>query len=94
MNWKVGQAKQRFSEVVRRAQRSPQLIENRDELVAAVVGRADFEALVAWKKRTSMATALDELETIAREEDYALETPARKDRDTGFGARPSTTRRR
>lgn len=35
--WKIGEAKQRFSEVVRRSESEPQLIYRRDRLVAAIV---------------------------------------------------------
>lgn len=94
MSWKVGQAKQRFSEVLRRARRAPQLIENRDELVAAVVGRKDLEEFLSWKERMSLAVALDELQAVAGEEDYVLEAHPRQDRATVFGAarRPAKKR--
>jgi antitoxin (DNA-binding transcriptional repressor) of toxin-antitoxin stability system len=35
--WKVGEAKQQFSEVLRRSEAEPQLIYRRHRLVAAVV---------------------------------------------------------
>jgi prevent-host-death family protein len=35
--WKIADAKQRFSEVVRRAQHQPQVIQNRDRPVAVVM---------------------------------------------------------
>lgn len=37
MPWNIAQAKQRFSEIVRRAAEGPQLIYNRKRLVAAVI---------------------------------------------------------
>jgi prevent-host-death family protein len=41
MDWKVAEAKQRFSELLREAVTEPQLIHNRSRLVAVVVGAAD-----------------------------------------------------
>ena len=48
MSWNIAQAKQRFSEVVRQAAEEPQLIYNRDHLVAAVIDAEDFEAFKQW----------------------------------------------
>jgi prevent-host-death family protein len=37
MNWKIAEAKQRFSELIHAVTKEPQLIYNRNELVAVVV---------------------------------------------------------
>ena len=82
MSWKVAAAKQKFSEVLRRAAREPQLIHNRDELVGAVIGPDDTAQFLAWRARraTALADAIDEAQRICAEEDYRLELPPRTDR--------------
>jgi len=82
MFWKVAAAKQRFSEVLRRAASEPQLIHNRDQLVGAVIGAEDAEAFVQWRERQARAfgDALDECQRICTEEGYQLEVPRRADR--------------
>lgn len=87
MNWKVAEAKQKFSEVVRAAEEKPQWIYNRDRLVAAVVPAEDLEQFIAWRKqkdRASIADAFAELRRICTEESYELETPERKNRPNPF----------
>ena len=41
--WLTGDAKQQFSEVLRRSEDEPQEIYRRDRLVAAVISAEDFE---------------------------------------------------
>ena len=87
MSWNIAQAKQRFSEVVRQAAAEPQLIYNRDHLVAAVIDAEDFEAFKQWRERTRQRTLADEfaeLRQILREENYQLEIPPRVDRPNAF----------
>jgi prevent-host-death family protein len=87
MNWKVAEAKQRFSEVVRAAEKMPQWIYNRGRLVAAVVPAGDLEQFLAWrerKERTSIADAFSELRRICAEESYEFETPERRNRPNPF----------
>ena len=87
MSWNIAQAKQRFSEVVRQAAEEPQLIYNRDHLVAAVIDAEDFEAFKQWRERTRQRTLADEfaeLRQILREENYQLEIPPRVDRPNAF----------
>ena len=43
MSWSIAQAKQRFSELLRQAAEAPQLIFNRERMVAAVI-----DARLAW----------------------------------------------
>ncbi|HWN41470.1 MAG TPA: prevent-host-death protein [Thermoanaerobaculia bacterium] len=81
MNWKIGEAKQRFSEVVRAAEEEPQRIYNRDRLVAAVVGPGEIKEFLAWRERRrkgSLADSVRELSRICEEEDYTLEVPRRE----------------
>lgn len=83
MNWKIAEAKQKFSKVVRQAAEEPQLIYNRDRLVAVLVDAEDYETFEAWKeqrRRPSMADAIEEIRKICLEEDYELNLPERRDR--------------
>lgn len=87
MRWNVASAKQRFSEVVHSARDEPQLIFNRDRLVAAVVDAESWQAFQTWQERqrqVSLAEAFDELRRIAVEENYELEVPERLDRTNCF----------
>jgi prevent-host-death family protein len=87
MQWKVAEAKQNFSDIVRRAAREPQLIFKRDRLVAAVVDAQTFAAFQAWREqqeRRPLADAFEELRQIAAEEDYVFELPPRQDRANAF----------
>lgn len=83
MRWKVAEAKQRLSEVIRSAANEPQLIYNRGRLVAAVVDPKTLQAFESWqqkKKGISVADAFAELRRVAAEEGYELELPTRQDR--------------
>lgn len=85
MVWKIGSAKQRFSEVLRLAGEQPQIIHNRDDVVGAVLGAEDTAAFLAWRERKSdrMAEALREARQICSEERYAL--PLRRGVDPRVG---------
>ena len=83
MDWKVAEAKQKFSDVVRQASTEPQLIYNRDRLVAAVVDPKAFRAFQEWQQRSSrmsLAETFEELRRITKEERYKLSVPRRRDR--------------
>ncbi|MSQ58703.1 MAG: type II toxin-antitoxin system prevent-host-death family antitoxin [Betaproteobacteria bacterium] len=83
MDWKVAEAKQKFSDVVRRAAKEPQLIYNRDRRVAAVIDARSFGEFEAWRKQSgqaSLADAFEELRRVAKEERYKLTLPRRKNR--------------
>ena len=83
MDWKVAEAKQKFSDVVRRAAKEPQLIYNRDRLVAVVIDAESFDEFKTWQKhvsQASLADAFDELRRVAKEERYKLVVSRRKDR--------------
>lgn len=88
MNWKIGQAKQRFSEVVRGASDEPQRIYKRDRLVAAVVDAGELEEFLEWKRgreRRSLADAFEELRRI-RGDEAPIEAPSRIDRPNRFAS--------
>jgi prevent-host-death family protein len=87
MRWKIGQAKQQFSEVVRRAATEPQLICNRDRVVAAVVDAESAERLRVIRRRKSrgsIGAAFEGLRALAKREGYRLKTPARATRRNAF----------
>jgi prevent-host-death family protein len=87
MNWKIAEAKQRFSEVVRQASDGPQLVYNRERMVAAVIDAATYQAFAAWheeRNRRSLADAFDELRRIAPASASTLRQPRRRDRRNEF----------
>ena len=84
MEWKIGEAKQKFSEVVRAAEGEPQRIYNRERLVAAVVAPNDFEEFLAWREKRrkgSLADSIRELSRICAEEGYVFELPPREEEE-------------
>lgn len=80
--WRVAEAKQRFSQVVRAAAHEPQQILNRDRLVAAVVDAESLRAFEAWRagQRRPIGEAFAELRRICAEEGYTLEAGSRRNR--------------
>jgi prevent-host-death family protein len=87
VRWKIAQAKQRFSEVVRRAAKEPQLICNRERVVAAVVDVRSADRLQALRERDrqrSLADAFDDLRALLRRERLTLRVPVRRDRSNSF----------
>ncbi|MEH2299524.1 MAG: prevent-host-death protein [Nostoc sp.] len=67
--------------------KEPQLIYNRNQLVAVVVEAEMFEESLMWRKqreKISLADVFKELRQIAAEEDYILEVPSRQDRPNPF----------
>ncbi len=82
-SWKVAEAKQRFSELLRAAVGEPQTVLNRDRPVAVVIDAAAYEAFEAWRRERqerSLAEAFDELRQISAKEGYRLKLPRRRDR--------------
>jgi len=87
MRWKIGQAKQRFSEVVRRAAVEPQLICNREQVVAAIVDAGSAERLrsiAPREKQETIADAFDAFRKVAARERYRLRVPPRRNRRNPF----------
>ena len=83
MNWRVGEAKQRLSELLRETANEPQMVYSRDRLVAAVISAELFEEFAAWRderRRRTLGQSFDELREVCREEEYALDTGEREDR--------------
>ncbi len=82
-SWHIGAAKQQFSEVVRRAQTEPQMIYNRDQLVAAIVN-PDLLETVEKRQRQSARTLADlfaEFRAVCVGEDYELQVGERRNRE-------------
>jgi len=87
MDWKIAEAKQKFSEVVRSAAKRPQHIYNRKRLVAVLIDPQEYRAFETWKEERrgpSMAEAIEEVRRICVEEDFDLELPERRDRTNPF----------
>jgi prevent-host-death family protein len=87
MPWSIAQAKQRFSELVRTAQQEPQLIYNRNQLVAAVVGGEEFGRFEQWRAtqtQPSLAEECDALRALLEREHYHLPMAVRMDRPNAF----------
>lgn len=96
MEWKLAEAKQRLSEVVRRAADEPQTILNRDRPVAAVIAIEGLEDFLEWRaarRAQSLKDSLGEIRSICREEAIAYEAPLRVDRPNPL-AGPGTGGRR
>lgn len=87
MDWKIAEAKHRFSELVKAAEDEPQWIYNRDKLVAALVPGRDFKEFLDWRRQReerTLGAAFEELRRICQEEDYSLDIPPRKERPNPF----------
>jgi len=87
MEWKIAEAKQKFSELVKAAEDEPQWIYNRDTLVAAMVSAETLKELLDWRHQRQERTvgeAVEELRRICEEEDYTLEIPPRQERPNPF----------
>ncbi|MDJ0861906.1 MAG: type II toxin-antitoxin system prevent-host-death family antitoxin [Gammaproteobacteria bacterium] len=87
MPWNIAQARQKFSEIIRRAADGPQLIYNRKRLVAAVIDAEKFRAFEAWSTRAAGRTLDEEfaeLRQIMEEEDCELTVAPRSTRPSAF----------
>jgi prevent-host-death family protein len=87
MHWKIAEAKQNFSELVKAAEGEPQWIYNRDKLVAAVVPAETLQEFLSWhhqKEERTLGDAFAELRRLCEEEDYTLDLPPRQDRPNPF----------
>ena len=87
MPWNIAQAKQQFSEMVRRSATQPQLIYKRKNLVAAVIDAEEYRAFKAWSDQARERTLADEfaeLRGIMREQDYQLAASPRSSRKSSL----------
>jgi len=82
--WNVGEAKQQFSEVLRRSETEPQLIYRRDRLIAAVVAMDETKAAGIATPLT-VGQRFEELREILRSENYQMPPiPKRRNRRNDF----------
>ena len=88
--WSIASAKAELSKVVRRAQRTPQVIENRGEPVAVVIGIDEYRRgserrvrTAAWQGFLERTAAL-----VAETGGVELELPPRTPRPDPLAARP------
>jgi hypothetical protein len=87
MKWSVAKARERFSELLRKAAVEPQQIYNRERLVAAVLGPESFREMSESLERTARRTLKEsfaEMRKVMAEEDYKLDIPPRKSRKNDF----------
>jgi prevent-host-death family protein len=85
--WSIVAARREFAALIRAAEERPQLIKNRNRLVAVVVDPAEYVRFEEWRSGAggrSVADAFDELRSICREESYELLIPDRADRPNPF----------
>jgi antitoxin (DNA-binding transcriptional repressor) of toxin-antitoxin stability system len=83
VRWKVAQAKEQLSALLRRAAQGPQEIANREQVVAVVLGGKDLAAFREWRvshAKLPLSEHLALAQRIAAEEDFELPYEARKDR--------------
>jgi prevent-host-death family protein len=98
MHWKLADAKQQLSRVVRLAKDEPQILQNRQEPVAVVVNLEDFERFRQWQQRNekTLAEAFADLRQIAEDEGWETPLPPHRDRPNAFletvAARPTAKR--
>jgi len=81
--WKVGEAKQQFSEVLRRSETEPQLIYHRRRLVAAVVA-VDETTVATVSRRVTIADRIEAARELFRRENYKLPPTRRRARTNSF----------
>ena len=87
MSWNIAEAKQQFSDMVRRSAKQLQLIYNRKRLVAAVIDAEQYRAFEAWRDRAhgrTLADEFSELRAILREEGDELMPVPRSSRKSSL----------
>jgi hypothetical protein len=85
MVWKIAEAKKKFSEMIHRAHDEPQIIYNRDTVVAIVLDPEEYEEYKVFREsreKETLASVFDELRIICKEESYEIAVPERIDRDS------------
>jgi len=81
--WNVGEAKQQFSEVLRRSESEPQLIYRRNKLIAAVVPMDETKA-TAITTKVMIGDRFAEARELFRRENYRLPAAPRRSRRNTF----------
>jgi PHD/YefM family antitoxin component YafN of YafNO toxin-antitoxin module len=84
MSWKIANAKQQFSEVVRLCAEQPQAIYNRETCVAVLVSAEQFEAFERWQaaaRSVSLTEQFDQVRALLSQAGSdGIDLPARRDR--------------
>jgi prevent-host-death family protein len=81
MTWSISEAKAKWSALLAKARRAPQVIENRGEEVAVVVSIAEYRRLTALEhepRQTPMQAYLASVERLRGLDDLSLEVPPRQ----------------
>ena len=81
--WQVGEAKQQFSEVLRRSEDEPQLIYRRRRLIAAIVSTDEANVAAISNPRT-IADRFAEARDLLEQENYRLPRTRRRARANSF----------
>lgn len=87
MKWTIAKAKNKFSELIRNAQKEPQLVYNRDKLIAAIISAEEYNEIQSIKVKEQKKTLLDffnEFKDACIKEHYTLEIPKRINRKDQF----------
>ena len=88
MDWKIAQAKQSFSRLIRSVDQEPQLIYNRERLVAALIAPEDLRELQKYRDRErprrTLADITARVREVALEDGEELELPPRTSRPNAF----------
>jgi len=88
VSWKMGEAKSHFSDLISQSNAEPQIITDRNNQVAAVIGIEQYNRLTELEKNYCLKqTASDlfsQLKEIQAIEPIELEIPERIDRTTDF----------
>lgn len=88
MVWKVAEAKQNLSKLLRAAADEPQKIYRRNDLVAAVVDSTTFAEFESWQRdqerKKTPSEVFAELRRLCTEEDFEFPDVSRADRDNPF----------
>ncbi|MDA8018836.1 MAG: type II toxin-antitoxin system Phd/YefM family antitoxin [Thermoanaerobaculia bacterium] len=88
MIWKVAEAKQNLSKLLRAAATKPQKIYRRNHLVAAVVDSDTFAEFESWQReqerRKAPSEVFAELRRLCAEEQFEFPEIPRIDRENSF----------
>ncbi len=92
MTWKIAQAKQNLSQVIRAAAKEPQYIFNRNQPVAAVIGSETLALFEVWRReqeqRQPLSESFSELRALCTEEEYEFPEITRENRSNPFAKGP------
>ena len=81
--WNVGEAKQQLSELLRRTENAPQLIDRRNRLIAAVVAM-DESTATGVAPRVTIGDRFEEARELFRRANYRLPLSRRRSRGNDF----------